>query len=97
MLVTEASPRRGGGARRRAAGRRARREGAPARAPAAGLALAFDTYLAAYLIDPGRSDYAIADLVEEAALGLDVAAEEETARLVKAAAGALALQPGNTN
>jgi DNA polymerase-1 len=59
----------------------------------AGLALAFDTYLAAYLIDPGRSDYAVDDLVEEAALGLDVAAEEETARLVKAAAGALALQP----
>ena len=45
-----------------------------------------DTQIAAYLIDPGRSDYAIADLREEAGLELRTQAEPETAELILAAA-----------
>ena len=53
----------------------------------AGLVPAFDTYLAAYLIDPGRPDYRVDDLLQEAGFELEVQAEEETAGLVRAAAG----------
>jgi DNA polymerase I len=52
-----------------------------------------DTAIAAYLLDPGRADYEIDDLAEEAGLGLQVAADEETAALVRAAAAARRLHP----
>ena len=52
-----------------------------------------DTALAAYLLDPGRAGYEIDDLAEEAGLGLQVAAEEETAGLVRAAAAIRRLHP----
>jgi DNA polymerase I len=52
-----------------------------------------DTAIAAYLLDPGRADYAIDDLAEEAGLGLQVAADEETSALVRAAAAARRLHP----
>jgi DNA polymerase-1 len=54
----------------------------------AGLAPAFDTYLASYLLDPGRTDYEVDDLLQEHALDLQVGADADTARLVRAAAGA---------
>jgi DNA polymerase-1 len=52
-----------------------------------------DTALAAYLLDPGRPNYEIDDLAEEAGLGLQVAAEEETAGMVRAAAAIRRLHP----
>jgi DNA polymerase I len=52
-----------------------------------------DTALAAYLLDPGRAGYEIDDLAEEAGLGLQVAADEETAAIVRAAAATRRLHP----
>jgi DNA polymerase-1 len=55
-------------------------------------ALSFDTQLAAYLIDPGRQDYLLDDLLEESAVELEVEGDEETQALVRAAAGPLRLR-----
>jgi DNA polymerase-1 len=54
-----------------------------------------DTLLAAYLIDPGRSEYELDDLAAEYGIALDPspAAEEETAALVRRAALPLRLAP----
>ncbi|MCS7007932.1 MAG: DNA polymerase, partial [Gaiellaceae bacterium] len=54
-----------------------------------------DTLLAAYLIDPGRSEYALDDLARESGIELeaDPPAEEETARLVRHAEAARRLAP----
>ena len=49
------------------------------------LAPAGDTAIAAYLLDPGRATYEI-EMAEETGLGLQVAADEETSALVRAAA-----------
>jgi DNA polymerase-1 len=54
----------------------------------AGLVPAFDTFLASYLIDPGRTDYQLEELLAEHALDLQVGADADTARIVRAAAGA---------
>src|SRR5262249_41898754 len=56
-----------------------------------GLEPAGDTSLAAYLGDPGRSEYDIDDLGREFGIELDVAADEETAQGVRTAAAALRL------
>jgi len=58
-----------------------------------GLVPAGDTAIAAYLIDPGRAGYEIDDLAEEAGLGLQVAADEETAALVRSVAATRRLHP----
>ena len=57
----------------------------------AGAGAADDTLLMAYLIEPGRADYALDDLAAEYGVELlpDPAAEEETAALVRHAAAAL--------
>jgi DNA polymerase-1 len=54
-----------------------------------------DTLLAAYLIDPGRSEYELDDLAAEYGLELvpEPAAEEETARLVRHAEAVRRLAP----
>ncbi len=52
-----------------------------------------DTALATYLLDPGRSTYEIDEMAEEAGLGLQAAADEETAALVRAAAAVRRLHP----
>jgi DNA polymerase-1 len=54
-----------------------------------------DTLLAAYLIDPGRAEYALEDLAAENGLELepDPPAEEETAALVRHAEAARRLAP----
>ena len=52
-----------------------------------------DTAIAAYLLDPGRATYEIADLAEEMGLELQVAADEETSALVRAAAATRRLHP----
>jgi DNA polymerase I len=52
-----------------------------------------DTAIAAYLLDPGRATYEIDDLAEEIGLGLQVAADEETSALVRAAAATRRLHP----
>ena len=54
-----------------------------------------DTLLAAYLIDPGRAEYALDDLAAENALELEPepSAEEETAALVRHAEAARRLAP----
>jgi DNA polymerase-1 len=52
-----------------------------------------DTALAAYLVDPGRSTYDIDDLTRELGVAIEVAADEETAAGVRAAAAALRLHP----
>ncbi len=52
-----------------------------------------DTALATYLLDPGRSTYEIDEMAEEAGLGLQAAADEETAGLVRAAAAVRRLHP----
>jgi DNA polymerase-1 len=59
----------------------------------AGLEPAEDTLLLAYLIEPGRADYALDDLAAEYGIELrpDPEAEEETAALVRHAAAALRL------
>ncbi len=59
----------------------------------AGIAPAEDTLVAAYLIEPGRATYVLEDLLAEYGLELrpEPATEEETAWLVKAAAGTLRL------
>ena len=59
----------------------------------AGLQPAGDTALAAYLVDPGRSDYAIDDLARELGIEIEVGADEETAAAVRTAAAALRLHP----
>jgi DNA polymerase I len=61
---------------------------------ALGVAPAFDTQLAAYLIDPGRADYAVRDLLEDHAIELVVEGEDEPKiDVVRAAAAALRLRP----
>ncbi len=55
-------------------------------------ALSFDTQLAAYLIDPGRQDYRLDDLLEESAVELEVEGDDETRALVRAAAGPLRIR-----
>jgi DNA polymerase-1 len=57
----------------------------------AGVEAADDTLLMAYLIEPGRADYALDDLAAEYGIELtpEPAAEEETAALVRHAASAL--------
>ena len=59
----------------------------------AGIEAADDTILMAYLIEPARADYALDDLAAEYGIELqpEPAAEEETAALVRHAAGALRL------
>jgi DNA polymerase-1 len=59
------------------------------------LQAADDTLIAAYLIDPGRAEYALDDLAAEHGLELepDPAAEEETAALVRHAEAARRLAP----
>jgi DNA polymerase-1 len=54
-----------------------------------------DTLLAAYLVDPGRADYALDDLAREHGVELvpEPAAEEETAALVRHAEAARRLAP----
>jgi DNA polymerase-1 len=52
---------------------------------AAGLAPAFDSYLAAYLIDPGRPDYALDDLLAEAGIGIEIEGPEQLADVGRAA------------
>jgi DNA polymerase-1 len=54
-----------------------------------------DTLLAAYLVDPGRADYALDDLAREQGVELvpDPATEEETAALVRHAEAARRLAP----
>jgi DNA polymerase-1 len=52
-----------------------------------------DTALATYLLDPGRATYEIDEMAEEAGLGLQAAADEETAGLVRAAAAVRRLHP----
>ena len=54
-----------------------------------------DTLIAAYLVDPGRSEYLLDDLAIEHGLELraDPAAEEETAALVRHAEAARRLAP----
>ncbi len=59
----------------------------------AGLPLACDTLLAAYLIEPGRSAYTVEALLDDAAIELVVQADVETRDLVVAARGAAMLQP----
>jgi DNA polymerase I len=59
----------------------------------AGLPIAFDTYLAAYLIEPGRTAYSVDALLDDAAVELDVAAPADLQTLIRAARGALALHP----
>jgi len=60
-----------------------------------GSAPADDTLLAAYLVDPGRADYALDDLAREHGVELvpDPATEEETAALVRHAEAARRLAP----
>jgi len=58
-----------------------------------GLQPAGDVSIAAYLVDPNRATYEIADLAEEAGLELHVQADPETAALVAAAAATVRLHP----
>jgi DNA polymerase I len=60
----------------------------------AALEPAGDTAIAAYLLDPGRATYDIDDLAEEAGAAVAVAADEETAALVRTAAVARRLHGG---
>jgi DNA polymerase I len=53
-----------------------------------------DTQLAAYLLDPGRSGYEIADLAEEQGVAADVQSDPETAALVAGAATQVAIHGG---
>ena len=53
-----------------------------------GLSLDFDSVVAGYLLDPGRADYLLGDLLEEAAVDLQIEGDEADAALVRAAAGA---------
>ncbi|MDX6521126.1 MAG: polymerase [Gaiellales bacterium] len=53
-----------------------------------------DTQLAAYLLDPGRSGYEIADLAEERGVAADVQSDPDTAALVAAAATQIGIHPG---
>jgi DNA polymerase I len=64
-------------------------------AKAARLEVVDDTLLMAYLIEPGRSSYALDDLAAEYGIELqpDPAADDETAALVRHAAAALRLGP----
>lgn len=55
---------------------------------AAGVAPGFDTAIGMYLLDPGRADYALDDLLVEQGIAIDC--DEPT---VRAAAAALAVQP----
>ncbi len=59
-----------------------------------GLLPAGDTQLAAYLLDPGRSGYEIADLAEERGMAVTVQSDPETAALVAAAATQIAIHAG---
>jgi DNA polymerase I len=53
-----------------------------------------DTQLAAYLLDPGRSGYEIADLAEEQGVTAAVQSDPETAALVAAAATQVGIHAG---
>jgi DNA polymerase-1 len=59
-----------------------------------GLLPAGDTQLAAYLLDPGRSGYEIADLAEEQGVAPAVQADPDTAALVAAAGTQIAIHAG---
>jgi DNA polymerase-1 len=52
-----------------------------------------DTAIATYLLDPGRATYEIDEMAEEAGLGLQAAADEETSALVRGAAAVRRLHP----
>jgi DNA polymerase-1 len=57
-----------------------------------GIEPAFDATLAAYLLDPGRSDYRVDDLLEEQALDLTVGAYEADRDAIRAAASGVELR-----
>ncbi len=59
----------------------------------AGLPLAFDSYLASYLIEPGRAAYSVGAMLDDAAIELEIDADDVIAPLVGAAHGTLLLQP----
>jgi DNA polymerase I len=59
----------------------------------AGLPLAFDSFLASYLIEPGRAAYSVAAMLDDAALDLEIEGDAEDTALVRAAHGTLLLQP----
>jgi DNA polymerase-1 len=69
-------------------------KGLPADLLRAGVEPAGDTAIAAYLVDPGRDRYEVDDLAEEAGIELSVAADEETARVVRTAAAVARLHDG---
>jgi DNA polymerase-1 len=57
-----------------------------------GVEPAFDATLAAYLLDPGRSDYRVDDMLEEQALDLTVGEYEADRDAIRAAASGVALR-----
>jgi DNA polymerase-1 len=57
-----------------------------------GIEPAFDATIAAYLLDPGRSDYRVDDLLEEQALDLTVGAYEADRDAIRAAASGVQLR-----
>ncbi len=57
-----------------------------------GIAPAFDATLAAYLLDPGRSDYRVDDLLEEQAIDLTLGAYEADRDAIRAAASGVQLR-----
>jgi DNA polymerase-1 len=59
----------------------------------AGVPLAFDTALAAYLIEPNRSGYPVETLLDDNAIELEVQADVETAHLLRSARGVLEVHP----
>jgi DNA polymerase-1 len=59
----------------------------------AGVPVVFDTFLAAYLIEPNRSAYTVEAMMDDAAIEPQVQADEDTARLIRSAYGSLALRP----
>jgi DNA polymerase-1 len=59
-----------------------------------GIEPVFDAALAAYLLDPGRADYRVDDLLEEQALDLDIGAYEADRDAIRAAASAVAVRAG---
>jgi DNA polymerase I len=59
-----------------------------------GIEPAFDASIAAYLLDPGRSDYRVDDLLEEQALDLTVGAYEADRDAIRAAASGIQLRAG---
>ena len=57
-----------------------------------GVEPAFDAAIAAYLLDPGRADYRVDDLLEEQALDLTIGAYEADRDAIRAAASGVALR-----